>query len=121
MCGVPYHAAQGYVARLLDLGHNVAICEQLEDPSKAKGIVKRGVVRVLTPALVLDGDALDARANQFLAAAVPPDGGRGDARRVGHRGLRPHHGGALRPPRSTMSLGVTASSPASTCASSWCP
>lgn len=75
MCGVPYHAAQTYVARLLDLGHMVAICEQLEDPSKAKGIVRRGVVRVLTPALVLDGDALDARANQFLAAAVPPEGG----------------------------------------------
>ena len=75
MCGVPYHAAQTYVARLLDLGHKVAICEQLEDPSKAKGIVRRGVVRVLTPALVLDGDSLDARANQFLAAAVPPEGG----------------------------------------------
>ncbi len=75
MCGVPYHAAQTYVARLLELGHKVAICEQLEDPSKAKGIVKRGVVRVLTPALVLDGDALDARSNQFLAAVVPPEGG----------------------------------------------
>ncbi len=75
MCGVPYHAAQTYVAKLLDLGHAVALCEQLEDPSKAKGIVKRGVVRVLTPALVLDGDALDARSNQFLAAAVPPEGG----------------------------------------------
>ncbi len=75
MCGVPYHAAQTYVSRLLELGHMVAICEQLEDPSKAKGIVKRGVVRVLTPALVLDGDALDARANQFLAAVVPPEGG----------------------------------------------
>src|SRR4051812_28201555 len=75
MCGVPYHAGQTYVARLLDLGHKVALCEQLEDPSKAKGIVKRGVVRVLSPALVIDGDALDARANQFLAAAVPPEGG----------------------------------------------
>ncbi len=75
MCGVPYHAAQTYVAKLLEIGHTVAICEQLEDPSKAKGIVKRGVVRVLTPALVLDGDSLDARANQFLAAAIPPDGG----------------------------------------------
>ncbi len=75
MCGVPYHAAQGYIARMLDLGHNVALCEQLEDPAKAKGIVKRAVVRVFTPALVLEGDALDARSNQFLAAAVPPDGG----------------------------------------------
>ncbi len=75
MCGVPYHAAQTYVAKLLEIGHTVAICEQLEDPSKAKGIVKRGVVRVLTPALVLDGDSLDARSNQFLAAAIPPEGG----------------------------------------------
>lgn len=75
MCGVPYHAAQTYVPRLLELGHRVAICEQLEDPAKAKGIVKRAVVRVLTPALVLDAESLDARANQFLAAVVPPEGG----------------------------------------------
>ncbi len=75
MCGVPYHAAQGYIARMLDLGHNVALCEQLEDPSKAKGIVKRAVVRVFTPALVLEGEGLDARSNQFLAAVVSPEGG----------------------------------------------
>ncbi len=75
MCGLPYHAVQGYVAKLLEQGHNVAICDQMEDASKAKGLVKRAVVRVLTPALVLDGDTLDARANQFLAAAVPPEGG----------------------------------------------
>ena len=75
MCGVPYHAAQGYIARLLEQGHNVAVCEQLEDPSKAKGIVKRGVVRVLTPALVLDAESVDARTNLFLAAALPPEGG----------------------------------------------
>ena len=59
------------VARLLELGHKVAICEQLEDPSKVKGIVKRAVVRVFTPALVLDGEALTPRANQFLAAHPP--------------------------------------------------
>jgi DNA mismatch repair protein MutS len=75
MCGVPHHAAQTYIPRLLELGHNVAICEQLEDPAKAKGIVKRSVVRVLTPALVLDGEALAPRANQFLAAVVAPDAG----------------------------------------------
>jgi len=75
MCGVPYHAAQGYIARMLEQGHNVALCEQLEDPSKAKGIVKRAVVRVFTPALVLEGEALDARSNQFLAAVVPPEAG----------------------------------------------
>jgi DNA mismatch repair protein MutS len=75
MCGVPHHAAQTYVAKLLEQGYKVAICEQLEDPAKAKGVVKRGVVRVLTPALVLDEESLDARANQFLAAALPPEGG----------------------------------------------
>ena len=76
MCGIPYHAAPAYIPRLLDLGHSVAVCEQLEDPSKAKGIVKRGVVRVLTPALVLDAESLDARSNQFLAAVVAPTTGR---------------------------------------------
>lgn len=75
MCGVPYHAAQTYIARLLELGHRVAVCEQLEDPAKSKGIVKRAVVRVLSPALVLDGEVIDARTNQFLAAVVPPEGG----------------------------------------------
>jgi len=76
MCGIPYHAAPAYIPRLLEMGHNVAVCEQLEDPSKAKGIVKRGVVRVLTPALVLDAESLDARSNQFLAAVVAPESGR---------------------------------------------
>jgi len=75
MCGVPYHAVQSYLPRLLEQGFNVAICEQLEDPSKVKGIVKRAVVRVLTPALVLDGEALAPRSNQFLAAVVAPDAG----------------------------------------------
>ncbi len=77
MCGIPHHAASAYIPRLLEMGHNVAVCEQLEDPSKAKGIVKRGVVRVLTPALVLDAESLDARTNQFLAAVVPAESGKG--------------------------------------------
>ncbi len=68
MAGVPYHAAHGYIARLLALGHKVAICEQLGDPSKLKGLVPRQVVRVVTPGLVTDSDQLDARANHFLAA-----------------------------------------------------
>ncbi|MDP3275893.1 MAG: DNA mismatch repair protein MutS [Deltaproteobacteria bacterium] len=75
MCGVPHHAAQNYLSRLLEQGFNVAICEQLEDPAKVKGMVKRGVVRVLTPAIVLDGDSLTPRANQFVASVVPPDAG----------------------------------------------
>jgi DNA mismatch repair protein MutS len=71
MAGVPYHAAAGYIARLIEHGQRVAICEQLEDPSKVKGIVPREVVRVITPALALDSDAIDARRPNFLVAIVP--------------------------------------------------
>jgi DNA mismatch repair protein MutS len=70
MAGVPYHAAAGYIARLIEQGQRVAICEQLEDPSKVKGIVPREVVRVITPALALDSDAIDARRPNFLVAIV---------------------------------------------------
>ena len=66
MAGVPHHAAAGYVQRLLDLGHKVAICEQMADPSTVKGIVPRAVVRVATPALAYDDSGLDARKNLFL-------------------------------------------------------
>ena len=68
MAGVPAHAASGYVQRLLDLGHKVAICEQMADPSTVKGIVPREVVRVATPALAYDDAGLDARKNLFLVA-----------------------------------------------------
>jgi DNA mismatch repair protein MutS len=68
MCGVPHHAARGYVARLIDGGFKVAICEQVEDPAKARGLVRRDVVRVITPGVVLDTEILDARSNNFLMA-----------------------------------------------------
>src|SRR6185436_15458607 len=68
MAGVPHHAASGYVQRLLEQGFNVAICEQMADPSKVKGIVPREVVRVVTPSIVYDDSSLDARQNQFLVA-----------------------------------------------------
>ncbi|WP_438010493.1 DNA mismatch repair protein MutS [Sorangium sp. So ce321] len=83
MAGVPHHAAHGYIARLLALGHKVAICEQCGDPSKIKGLVPRQVVRVVTPGLVTDSEQLDARANHYLAAV---DGGgvpRGDGGAAG--------------------------------------
>jgi len=76
MAGVPYHAAAGYVARLLALGHKVALCEQMADPAKTRGIVPRSVVRVLTPGLITDGDQLDGRLNHFLCA-VHGTGGEG--------------------------------------------
>jgi len=68
MCGVPHHAAQAYIAPLIERGLRVAICEQVEDPAKAKGLVKRDVVRVITPGVVVDTEILDAKANNFLMA-----------------------------------------------------
>ncbi len=68
LCGVPYHAIDTYLARLIRQGFRVAICEQVEDPKKAKGIVKREVVRVVTPGTVLDTSLLEAKENNFIAA-----------------------------------------------------
>src|SRR5450755_3070465 len=68
LAGIPHHAAAGYIARLLQLGHKVAICEQMADPSKVKGIVPREVVRVITPGLVTEREHLESSANNFLAA-----------------------------------------------------
>lgn len=76
MAGVPYHAAHGYLARLIARGHQVAICEQLGDPSKLKGLVPRKVVRVVTPGLLTDDDHLDAKRHNHLVALDPaPDEG----------------------------------------------
>src|SRR5262245_40906809 len=61
MCGVPFHAADGYIARLVKKGFRVAICDQVEDPRKAKGLVKREVVRVVSPGTLTDSGYLDAR------------------------------------------------------------
>jgi DNA mismatch repair protein MutS len=71
MCGVPHHAALGYLARLIEQGYKVAVCDQMEDPTKVKGLVKREVVRVVTPGVVLDEENLDAKSNNFLAAVLP--------------------------------------------------
>ncbi|HUK42090.1 MAG TPA: DNA mismatch repair protein MutS [Candidatus Acidoferrales bacterium] len=68
LCGVPYHSAEPYIQRLLDAGHKVAVCEQVEDPKTAKGVVQREVIRVITPGTVTAAEALDTRANNFLAA-----------------------------------------------------
>ncbi len=68
MCGVPYHAAEGYIAKLVEAGKRVAICEQVEDPKKAKGIVKREVVRVVTPGLLTVDGGLSSKANNFVSA-----------------------------------------------------
>ncbi len=70
MCGVPHHAVRSYLNKLTELGHRVALCEQLEDPRSVRGIVKRDVVRVVTPGVVLDEESLDPRAPSYVAAAV---------------------------------------------------
>ena len=75
MCGIPHHAARGYLAKLTELGHRVAICEQLEDPRAVRGIVRRDVVRVVTPGVILDEESLDPRKPCHVAAVS------GDARR----------------------------------------
>ena len=71
MCGVPYHAADAYIARLVRKGFRVAICEQMEDPKKAKGLVRREVVRVVSPGTLTDAGYLDAREPAFLMALAP--------------------------------------------------
>jgi DNA mismatch repair protein MutS len=68
MCGVPYHAARSYIAKLMRAGKTVAVCEQVEDPKQARGLVKREVVRVITPGTVLEPELLDENANNYLAA-----------------------------------------------------
>ena len=77
LCGFPYHAAEGYIAKLIRRGFKVAVCEQVEDPKLAKGIVKREVIRVVTPGTVLDANLLDAKDNNYLASLYPAKDGYG--------------------------------------------
>ncbi len=77
MCGVPHHAADTYIARLIEKGYKVAICEQVEDPKATKGIVRREVVRVITPGTVLDTNILEDKKNNYLIAVVRDDLGYG--------------------------------------------
>ena len=88
MCGVPYHAAENYIAKLIRAGHKVAICEQMEEPGPGKKLVRREVIRVLTPGTATSGSLVDAKENSFLAAvarsaaasAAAASGGRGTSR-----------------------------------------
>jgi DNA mismatch repair protein MutS len=74
MCGVPHRAAATYIARLIENGYKVAVCDQVEDPATAKGLVKREVVRVITPGMIIDAEFLDARANNFILAVARSGG-----------------------------------------------
>jgi DNA mismatch repair protein MutS len=79
MCGVPFHAARRYVARMLEAGHKVAICEQVEPPGSGPGIVRREIIRIITPGTVLDEDVLEANRNAWLAALCGGEAGWGGA------------------------------------------
>lgn len=68
MCGVPFHSADTYIARLVEKGYKVAICEQQEDPKQAKGLVKRGIVRIVTPGTILEGSNVKEGKNNFIAS-----------------------------------------------------
>ena len=79
MCGVPHHAADGYIAELLKKGHKVAVCEQVEDPKEAKGVVRREVTRVITPGTMMEGKWLTDKENNYMAALASLDGRTGIA------------------------------------------
>ena len=67
MCGIPFHAADGYIAKLVEMGEKVAICEQLEDPSLAKGLVERDVIKIITAGTITEESLIDERENNFIA------------------------------------------------------
>ncbi|MBQ8911646.1 MAG: DNA mismatch repair protein MutS, partial [Clostridia bacterium] len=73
MCGVPYHSADGYIGKLVNKGYKVVICEQMEDPKEAKGIVKRDVVRIVTPGTVTDNRQLSEGENNYICALMQRD------------------------------------------------
>ena len=75
LCGIPFHSAGPYIAKLVEAGEKVAICEQVEDPKTAKGIVRREVVKVVTPGLITDNDSLSPKENNFLVAVIPCNDG----------------------------------------------
>ncbi|MCX6636867.1 MAG: DNA mismatch repair protein MutS, partial [Acidobacteria bacterium] len=79
MCGVPYHAAEGYIARLIQKGYRVAICDQVEDPRFAKNLVKREITRIVTPGTATESALLRSHENNYLAAVVAKDGRAGMA------------------------------------------
>ncbi|MBW1812613.1 MAG: DNA mismatch repair protein MutS, partial [Deltaproteobacteria bacterium] len=73
MCGVPHRAVKGYISKMIENGYKVAICDQLEDPSVAKGIVKRDVVRVISPGMIIEDEMLDDKSNNFLLSISKND------------------------------------------------
>ncbi|MBH5317804.1 DNA mismatch repair protein MutS [Paenibacillus sp. GSMTC-2017] len=70
MCGIPHHSSENYISRLIDKGYKVAICEQVEDPAAAKGVVRREIVRIITPGTVMESKSLESHSNNFIAATT---------------------------------------------------
>src|SRR5436190_2975446 len=70
MCGIPYHSSQSYINRLLKAGHRVAVCEQMQDPEEAEGVVDRAVIRVITPGTLVEESILEEKRANFLAAVA---------------------------------------------------
>ncbi len=75
MCGIPYHSSETYIGRLIAKGYKIAVCEQLEDPATTKGLVKRDVVRIITPGTLIENSMLDERSNNYLCALCTDDTG----------------------------------------------
>ncbi len=84
MCGVPFHAAEGHISRLIQKGHRVAICDQVEDPKAAKGLVRREIMRVVTPGTAMDANLVRSRENNFLAAVATMGSGNSARSAVAH-------------------------------------
>ena len=74
MCGVPYHSASGYIEKLISKGYKVAICEQMEDPTQTKGMVRREVVQVITPGTVMEQKGMDEKTNNYILSFIKEDG-----------------------------------------------
>jgi DNA mismatch repair protein MutS len=89
MAGFPYHQLDSYLAKIISAGYRAAICEQVEDPKLAKGLVKREVTRIVTPGTLTDDALLDPQASNFLAALIHPNSGRAEARAPSHSNGRP--------------------------------
>ncbi|MDR2753834.1 MAG: DNA mismatch repair protein MutS, partial [Oscillospiraceae bacterium] len=77
MCGVPFHSADGYIARLVEKGYKIAICEQMEDPAAAKGLVRREIIRIISPGTVIESEMLDESKNNYLCCLLLEEDGAG--------------------------------------------
>ncbi len=107
LAGIPYHAIDTYLPRLINKGYNVAICEQLENPKQAKGVVKRGVVRVVTPGTAIDSSMFSDASNNYLMAVAGRESGKGGKGEKGDKAGKSGKGGKSDKNPGEMELGVS--------------